>query len=680
MSKRCYCKLRSEDFASPNYKDLAIATLTRSQTETFSVEETQLRAWEAELEILKDVALSFPDCTIALEYMIPRMGKRVDALLLTHGIVFPIEFKVGETRYPLAALDQVADYAFDLKNFHMESHDRVIVPILVCTEAKPVADILDARHEGIYEVLCANSKTLADIVAKAVELLPDQALLDHTVWMESGYCPTPTIIEAAQALYESNEVEDISRHEADLTDINATTGCIDEIVEYSKANSKKSICFVTGVPGAGKTLVGLNIASKRRPSSGEESAETAVFLSGNGPLIDVLQEALTRDQQSRDDEACALCSKDKKKLNCAGCTHFRTKGEIGSEVKSFVQIVHHFRDELFASDLPPAEHIAVFDEAQRAWTKQQMVNKAKQSWVDKENPDRSEPECLIEYMDRLDDWAVMVCLVGGGQEINDGEAGISEWFKALRDKFPHWTVFASPEIDGPNYLGQERFDQVAGPVNFREMLHLGVDMRSFRNKNVAAFAEAIVEERPDEAAALYEQIIGSYPIYLTRDLEKAKRWVREQTKRPSDRYGIIADSHGERIRADGIIVPKEFKAATWFLDGKDNIDSSYFMEVAASEFKIQGLEIDYAVVAWEADYRYEDGGFGFHRFRGKKWQNINDAVQRRYLKNGYRVLLTRARQGFVIYVPRGSETDPTRLPAWYDATYQYLRSAGIREL
>ena len=681
MSNRCYCVLEYSDFKSPNYREIAIASLTCAQSETFSVEETQLRAWEAELDILREAAKALPDSTIAMEYMIPRMGKRIDAVVLAKGIVFALEFKVGEKSYPQRALDQVSDYAFDLKNFHHESHDRVIVPILVCTEAPGVATAFDERHEKVLEPICCNSENLSIALERISTLVPVQPPLDADAWIESRYSPTPTIVEAAQALYESNRVEDISRHEADLTDINATTDCIDGIVEYSKLHNRKSICFVTGVPGAGKTLVGLNIAAKRRASSGIDDSEVAVFLSGNGPLIEVLQASLSNDQAERDKEACSLCSHRRTKAQCSGCPHYRTKAEIDSEVKTFVQGVHLFREELFKSDLPPAEHIAVFDEAQRAWSREQMDKKAKTGWTKKAAPGKSEPQCLIEYMDRLPDWAVMVCLVGGGQEIHDGEAGIEEWFRALRDRFQNWDVYASPAISGANYLRSACLDDVAGPVEYKDKLHLGVDMRSFRNKNVAEFAEAIVDCRPNEAATLYEQILQTYPVYVTRDLEKAKSWVREQTKRPSDRYGIIADSHGERIRADGITVPAlDFSAATWFLAGRDNINSSYFMEVAASEFKIQGLEIDYAVVAWEADYRFESGTFGFHRFRGGKWQNVNDPIRQRYLANGYRVLLTRARQGYVIYVPTGNEYDPTRPPAWYDGTFNYLREIGIREL
>ena len=684
MSNRCYCTLRHDDFKSPKFKELALHQLADAQADTFAVEQTQLRAWERELDILALVTQAHSDCVIALEYMIPRMGKRVDAVILCNGIVFSVEFKVGEGSYPQAAKDQAADYAFDLKNFHLQSHDRLIVPILVCTEAPHRAVSLKENHDGIFETVLTNDAGLTAAIDATLQALPSQLPLDCDAWLNARYSPTPTIVEAAQALYESNQVEDISRHEADCTDINTTTSCIDAIIESSRANGRKSICFITGVPGAGKTLVGLNIASKRRSCNGVDDRDLAVFLSGNGPLIEVLQASLVEDQSQRDAEACRLCSHRRSKRECRarGCAHYRTKDEIRSEVKTFVQGVHLFREELFISDYPPEEHNAIFDEAQRAWSREQLSRKMKTRWRNRrDNVDKSEPECLIEYMDRLQDWAVMICLVGGGQEIHDGEAGIAEWFAALREKFPWWDVYASPEISGSTYLASSDLSAAAGPVHFEERLHLGVDMRSFRNKRVAAFAEAVVENRPAEAAQLYQEIAANYPVYITRDLGRAKQWVRSQTHRPSDRYGIIAGSHGERIRADGIMVPStDFDAKTWFLADRSNINSSYFMEIAASEFKIQGLEIDYAVVAWEADYRYHDGEFHYHRFFGDKWQNVTAPMRQRYLANGYRVLLTRARQGFVIYVPTGSEYDPTRPPSWYDGTYEYLRSIGIREL
>lgn len=680
MGNRSFCVLSSEDFRSPNYQDYALRALTENHVLQHSLEGTQVFAWKEELKLLADLAAIYPDSVFALEYMIPRMGKRVDAVALIQNRVFIVEFKVGKDSFQGADEDQVLDYAFDLKNFHRESHSVDLYPILCCTEARQVSALEGLSIDGgVNTVIRTNAASLKDAIASVIQL-SDCAELDYQAWLDGLYQPTPTIVEAAQALYESNEVEDISRNEAGLTNILLTTSCIERIVSESKANRKKSICFVTGVPGAGKTLVGLNLASKRRDEGAGATDETAVFLSGNGPLIEVLQESLVRDQQKRDKDACDMCSR-KRSNACKGeCSHHRTIAEIKAEVKTFIQGVHLFREEFFLTDSAPHEHVAIFDEAQRAWTKEQLYNKMKTRRQNKRIVEKSEPECLIEYMDRHDDWAVMICLVGGGQEIHQGEAGIVEWFKALDTKFPEWSVFASPEIATEHYMGNADLNRFATRLRFCDELHLAVDMRSFRNQAVSAFAEAVVENRPDTARHLYSQVVDTYPIVLTRDLAKAKEWVREKTKRPSDRYGIVADSYGQRIRGDGVIVPMDFDAPTWFLDGRDNIDSSYFMEVAASEFKIQGLEIDYAVVAWEGDYRYKNGEFTYNRFYGNQWQKVNAEMPRRYLKNGYRVLLTRARQGYVIYVPKGSSSDPTRPTEHYDETYEYLKGIGIKEV
>ncbi|MCI9129844.1 MAG: DUF2075 domain-containing protein [Eggerthellaceae bacterium] len=674
MDNRSFLVLRGDDFGRPGWLDAAIGSLADSHVQVFGLEEPQLFAWKQELECLESIARVFPDCTVAFEYMIPRMGKRVDVVLLIGGYVFIVEFKAGEDCYTADATNQVADYAFDLKNFHKESHSLPVFPFLVSTNAPAVQNEVNEAEDLVFNVQLANSQTLLEVICETINHVDISVeSIDHARWLNSVYSPTPTIIEAAQALYDGNQVEDISRNEAGLTNITETTECINKIIASSKANSRKSICFVTGVPGAGKTLVGLNLASQRREGETKRD-EVAVFLSGNGPLIEVLQASLVEDQQRRDEE-------DRLRLKAQGIdASKKTKGRLYSEVKAFVQGVHLFREELFRSDDPPAEHIAIFDEAQRAWDESQLSYKMKTRWRNKLDVHKSEPECLIEYMDRHNDWAVIVCLVGGGQEIYKGEAGIGEWFKAIKRRFPDWDVYASTAIEAENYLGETKLQDVAPNAFIEDKLHLSVDMRSFRNKNVAAFAEALVSNHPEEARDIYQEISKDYPIYVTRDLDAAKNWVRKATKRPSDRYGVIAGSYAQRLRADGVNVPLDFDAVKWFLRGKDEIDSSYFMEVAASEFKIQGLEIDYAVVAWEGDFRYGDREFEYHRFYGGEWQNLHSDTQKRYLKNGYRVLLTRARQGYVIYVPQGSKDDPTRTPSNYDATYQYLLNAGIEEL
>lgn len=656
----------------------------------FDLTAQQETAWTEEIRILKTVMRGLSDDDyIAMEYTIPRMGKRIDSVIFCNNHVFLVEFKVFETSYSKHASDQVLDYALDLHNFHELSHEIALFPILVCTNAHDAANHITIR-DGVASVTYCNAESLLSEVHALVQAFPISASINAKCWINAPYKPTPTIIEAAQALYSGHAVREISHKESDENDIEATTKCINDIIEESKSNGRKSICFVTGVPGAGKTLVGLNIANLRHRFSVEDE-EHAVFLSGNEPLVTVLREALTRDQNEKRNEKCLSCKKDKRFRSCDGCENNRRKADIFAETKSFIQMVHWFRDDSLTEGHPaPVDKIAIFDEAQRAWKKEQL-SKFMRTKKGQPNFNMSEPECLIEYMNRHAGWAVIVCLVGGGQEIHDGEAGITEWFSALNTVFPNWRVYCSNRITDSEYVGDSSLSELLSNVDVKTCreLHLSVSMRSFRSELVSAFAKAVIDGERQYASELYKAIsqvepaTGSvrYPVVLTRNLESAKAWVKS-ISRGTERYGIIASSGAKRLRADGITVSKDIDVVKWFLNDSSDVDSSFFMEVAASEFKIQGLEIDYAVMAWEGDYRYSDGDglFTCNKFEGSAWKTIRSAIEKKYLKNSYRVLLTRARQGFVIYVPQGCENDPTRLPQYYDGTFDYLKSIGIKEI
>lgn len=482
--------------------------------------------------------------------------------------------------------------------------------------------------------------------------------LSMTAWGNSRYAPTPTIIEAAQALYRNHSVDDISRNDAGAQNLTETTAAISRIIDDCKVNGRKAICFVTGVPGAGKTLAGLNIANSRHQF---EANEHAVFLSGNGPLVDVLQAALAKD--------CAM-------------REGITVAEAKRRTKAFVQIIHKFRDEALMTEQPPTEKVVIFDEAQRAWDEANLTEfmRRKKGIADF---DQSEPEFLIHIMDRHKDWATIVCLVGGGQEIYTGEAGIEDWFRTLKKDYPDWDVYLSDKMTDSEYIGKSSVDQLLGGRDYtvEPSLHLGVSLRSFRSEKLAAFTKALLDNHAEQAAAVYSEFCEKYPIVITRNFDKAKGWVRKKA-RGTERYGLLASSEGKRLRGAGIWVPSEINHVGWFLNGKDNVDSSYYLEVAASEFKVQGLEIDYGLLAWDADLRRSNGDFDFYRFRGTCWNHINIEKRQKYLKNAYRVLLTRARQGMVIYVPQGvpSEDDPTRNYIYYDEIYEYLKKCGIKDL
>lgn len=652
--KREYYTASIADFLSDDPEYVLGQLLINDEFETTDL---QKNAWRREIEILQSQLYDFPDGEIAFEYTIPRIGHRIDVVCIIRGIIFLLEFKVGDKVYKKATDDQVVDYALDLKYFHEASQNRYIVPISVSTEAPNAENRIFFMEDQIAEVLHSNKKTISSTITTILGTASDVSL-SMTAWGNSRYAPTPTIIEAAQALYRNHSVDDISRNDAGAQNLTETTAAISRIIDDCKVNGRKAICFVTGVPGAGKTLAGLNIANSRHQF---EANEHAVFLSGNGPLVDVLQAALAKD--------CAM-------------REGITVAEAKRRTKAFVQIIHKFRDEALMTEQPPTEKVVIFDEAQRAWDEANLTEfmRRKKGIADF---DQSEPEFLIHIMDRHKDWATIVCLVGGGQEIYTGEAGIEDWFRTLKKDYPDWDVYLSDKMTDSEYIGKSSVDQLLGGRDYtvEPSLHLGVSLRSFRSEKLAAFTKALLDNHAEQAAAVYSEFCEKYPIVITRNFDKAKGWVRKKA-RGTERYGLLASSEGKRLRGAGIWVPSEINHVGWFLNGKDNVDSSYYLEVAASEFKVQGLEIDYGLLAWDADLRRSNGDFDFYRFRGTCWNHINIEKRQKYLKNAYRVLLTRARQGMVIYVPQGvpSEDDPTRNYIYYGEIYEYLKKCGIKDL
>lgn len=630
----------------------------------FPLEDLQKNAWIDEIEILKRNVGTIKNGYILFEYSIPRMGKRVDVVLLVRGIVIVIEFKVGDTQYSSHAMDQVIDYALDLKNFHEQSHKRPIIPVVVATEANEVQNSMNRFGDGVYSPLKANKQNLGQILSDIMNSV-SASDIDPIAWCDSIYKPTPTIIEAAQALYRGHSVKEISRSDAGAINLSRTAEAISEIIEYAKTNHKKVICFVTGVPGSGKTLAGLNIANERLQINQDEHA---VFLSGNGPLVRVLREALVRNEL----ENSSQISKKKTKK--------KTKKSISPEVRAFIQNIHHFRDYALEHLEPPIEKVVVFDEAQRAWTLEKTADFMKRKRNDL-NFSMSEPRFLISIMDRHPDWAVIICLIGGGQEINTGEAGLLEWFKAIKEHYAHWRVSVSPNLTEGEYTKGEDITRYFVPdqLSFDQRLHLSVSIRSFRAENVSNLVKAVLDNDLEKAKILRSEIDQRYPIVITRDIDKAKKWLKAKA-RGTERYGLLASSGAMRLRPIGINVQSEIDVVNWFLNGKEDIRSSYYLEDVGTEFDVQGLELDWTGVAWDADLRYSNGDWDYKSFRGTKWQNINAPLLRDYLKNAYRVLLTRARQGMVIVVPQGNMEDITRKPEFYDETYRFLEQIGFQVL
>jgi DUF2075 family protein len=588
------------------------------------------------------------------------MGKRVDTLLLIKNIVFVIEFKVGESHFLNHNIEQVWDYALDLKNFHKTSHNVVIVPVLIATEAKnSFTEILLTSHDDNLTLpVRIDGNNLKEVIQKALLFFSDEPEINVTEYLKGGYMPTPTIIEAAVSLYTTHSVENITRSDADAKNLTVTTRKISEIIEVSKKENKKTICFVTGVPGAGKTLVGLNVATSYLDN---KNGNASVYLSGNKPLVDILQEALARDKVQREYE----------KGNRI------TKKTAHQAVKSFIQIIHHYRDEYLKNHEAPYDHVAIFDEAQRAWNKEQTIKFMKQK-KGIHDFDYSEPEFLISCLNRHKDWAVIICLVGGGQEINTGEAGISEWLNAMDKTFPEWDVYISPNLTDSEYSAIEAIEKlkINNRVYFDESLHLAVSMRSFRAEKLSLFVKNTLDLEIEKAKAVYYQFIERYPIVITRDIIKAKEWLKQKA-RGSERYGIVVSSQALRLKPFAIDVKTPMNHVNWFLDGKDDVRSSFYLEDVATEFHVQGLELDWSCVVWDGDLRYSTHGWQTYSFKGNKWQNINSIERKKHLLNSYRVLLTRARQGMVIVVPEGNPEDHTRKPEYYDGTFNYLKSIGI---
>ena len=681
------------------YSDSISAFLNRSVNEIIGeltlasqhdINEETSSSWVEEIDTLKEALAPFSGHgSVYFEYNIPRMGRRADVVAVIDGIVFVLEYKTAEQKFHRDAMVQVWDYALDLKNFQEGSHDRVLVPVLVAPKEKDKHCCLELKHfeDNVYEPLMVNAHLLGAGISKVLDSIPHEVQLKTAddIWAKSGYEPTPTIIEAAIALYEENTVEDITKHGGDIDKASVELA---NIIESCRNNNRKAICFITGVPGAGKTLIGLNTAIDQFNRD-----EKAVYLSGNFPLVEVLQEALARDYVRRD----KIKAKQEKRKAC-------TKEEAKSKVKAFIQMIHHYRDlylegttiengrivpmpDYFQSHSDkayvPSEHVAIFDEAQRAWTQEELGRFMREKKGIKDFP-YSEPEYLISCMDRQPDWGVVVCLVGNGQSINKGEAGLKEWIESIYRSYKDWDVYISEYLMRSGDVTKEQMDLVRSQIKSREELHLKMSMRSFRSEKVSIFVNQLLALQKEDAASTLREL-DNYPIVMTRSLETAKQWLRDHN-RGSERMGLLASSKAERLKAISINVRYQPDFVHWFLEDDRDIRSSNALEDTLTEFKVQGLEIDWACVAWDADLRLSQDGKSWQHFQlrsGTKWQNINKPINREYQINAYRVLLTRARQGMIIVVPNGDygvPPDETRKPEWYDGIYNYMKEIGIKEI
>lgn len=623
---------------------------------SFSVEKEQTDAWRYQItELQTRLKASGITGDIIFEYDIVRLGKRIDVILLIRHMVFSIEFKNGKTVYTAQDAQQAEDYALDIKNFHKESENLYVCPILVATHASKNTKEQELKCYADKQVYLQkeNIDSLIPKVSEVASKYGDDEKINFMKWFNSPYCPTPTIIAAAVEAYKSHNISDIARSAAGQNNIEECEKELNFIIDYAKNKHKKCICFVTGVPGAGKTLVGLDVVAKNLDKS---KNNMSVYLSGNGPLVEVLQEALIRSTK----------------------VEGKNKRETQTAVSALIQGSFAFKKAHAYDENPIPENIMIFDEAQRVWNVEKMKSKHKDDGIAV-----SEPYLLYKIMDRKNDWAVMICLVGLGQDIYDGEVGINEWFRCGICDFKNWEMFYSLDI----------FDQVEDKNIDRDAivscsrchvipgLHLKTSVRSFRADKQSAFVDNLLDNNHEEAKRIYDKIKNKYPLFLTRDFNLAKRWIRNQV-RGSQRCGVLASSSAQRLKPEGIYVPKDIDVKNWFLAPSTDLRSSNKLEVVASEFKIQGLEIDWGLVCWDADLRRKGESWDYYSFRGTKWFRRKKEETQRYLVNSYRVLLTRARQGMIIFIPKGvsEEEDETRSVTYYNGIYNYLKSCGIKDL
>ena len=681
---------------------------TNHATEHVELAGTQNRAWKKEFQDLQQI-LQGKTGQILFEYSIPSLPKAIDVVLLIEGKIFILEYKVNATSFNSQDIHQTNGYALRLKYFHSKSNDNWIIPILIATDANDGEQVYSPSEDDmVYNTILCNSNTLQRTIDHVLELIPYSGTNGWEREWENGiFKASPTIIEAAKNVWRANNVRGFTIGEApEETRLAAEDYIINQVVRETRERpegQRKSICFVTGVPGAGKTLVGLNISVRLQEYG-------ASMLSGNGPLVEVLTAALKRDL----------------KKNQGNLT--RPRDEIS--VETIIRGAYSYKKEIFEKRLKyipglgraelkdnadiGSQHVIIFDEAQRAWNKEKLIHpgqNGRKYWQEEAFP-FSEPGLLLWDMNQRD-WGVFVCLVGGGQEINTGEAGICEWMRAIESipEFSSWHVYMSNELLGSEYNsntdGAKSLDEYKSifkkqkRLTVNTSLHLTACQRTNRSENVAKFVHELLECNVDSAKELYEQFKNKYQIYLTRNVDTAKEKLRERKLQLLDRnygvddeeirIGMLMSSEAARLRPLGFEIKKVSdylkKVPNWFLDPSDYIGTSNFLEVALNEFFVQGLELDLAAVMWDADFRYNTirNNWDYYNFstQTNKWSPKSEdshATQRLYMKNAYRVLLTRARAGMVIVVPEGVLEDPTRLPEFYNGTYEYLKSLGLIEI
>lgn len=628
-------------------------------------------AWSADLLRLRVQLQSLLDAapiaytwTVLLEFPIPRKGKRIDVVILTAATIILLEQKSGRPTKDDCL--QAEEYALLLHYFHRPSNLRKIVTFVVSPDA--ITEAPDRQHELAFADSAAFwispivrvrwDDLVTSLVAFASEEVPATPI-DAAEWDAGEYFPVPGIIEAARSLQSGLAIREIAHSRAARHDIDGLTAYIKDCVQQARIESAFVICFVTGVPGSGKSLVGLNLAFSSRADG-----ETMNFMSGNGPLVKVFQSLFTGFEQ---------------RVNGFRAIEARTRAH------TFIEDVHLFA-KTYTQTTPagvPSNHVVIFDEAQRAWNREQSFRKFKREY--------SEPEMFLRIMERHTDWAVIIALVGGGQEINDGEAGLGEWGRALRKSARPWRVHASPDaVRGGDSVAGSRLLEDSNVSSFHldedERLHLTVSVRSLKAENYSRWVNCVVEGDYKTAASL--KIAREFPVYMTRSLRELRQYLRNQTLGLS-RCGLVGSSKASRLRAEGLEPDSSFHADydwdKWYLAPSTDVRSSSQLEVYATEFEIQGLELDWIGLCWGGDFIWSASQHRwltrkFHNATSSGWSMIRGVTTQNFRRNSYRVLLTRARQGIIIYMPTGDLDDLTRKPSEFDETAAYLIACGVEHI
>jgi hypothetical protein len=621
--------------------------LARRLVETHMVNhEAQIRAWRDQIDLLRAALRTLPDWQVLLEYPLIRLGRRIDAIILTGRAILVVEFKTEAAAFTNADREQVEDYALDLFDFHAASRAHPIIPVLVARHAPAPAMALPLFWHAIAPVIDANGATLEPLLQTLAAQLPhSQTPLDPHAWEGAAYRPVPTIVEAATMLYRKHGVADIASSRADVTNLTRTTDAIRTAIAAAADAHRYVIVFVTGIPGAGKTLCGLNAVFT--------AAHQAAFLTGNLPLVHVLRAALARDAKDQG----------------------RSARDAAHKLESAIQpLLGFLRDSQPRSDAPH-EHVIVFDEAQRAWDADFGRRKF--------NLPDSEAALFLDIMRRHADWAVIVALVGSGQEINTGEAGLASWGVALAAR-PDWSIMGPATIIGNADPARCLVASQPAGMTIDPALHLDVSVRQIRSHAAADWVDAVLRYDAAEAARI-GRAAGGVPFRITRSLTALRGELR-RLARGSRRAGLVCSADAKRLRADGLSADFPHMdadaVANWFLNAWPDVRASDALELPATQYACQGLELDYVGLCWGGDLIIAPNRASWcaRKFRGTKWQTIQRPEAIIWQINTYRVLLSRARYETILFIPPGDAADATRSPAAFDQVAGFLLRAGATVL